>query len=149
MQLLALAVYNRDGDVRIVPFTPGRLNVITGQSRSGKSALLDIFEYCMGRDRIMMPIGPITATVTWYAALLQIGGSRAFVARPAPREKRASTQQAMVEFGADLEILPLERLAVNSDTDALRAQLGARIGIMENLHQPEPGSLRLPLEAHL
>lgn len=142
-------MYNRNGDVRVVPFTPGRLNVITGQSRTGKSALLDIFEYCMGRDRIMMPVGPITMTVTWYAALMQLDDSMAFVARPAPRANRATTQQAMVEFAADLEILPHERLVVNSNTDALRAQLGARIGIEENLHQPEPGSLRLPLEAHL
>jgi hypothetical protein len=149
VQLLAIAVYNRNGDVREVRFEPGRLNIVTGESGSGKSALLDIFEYCMGRDRVMMPIGPITATVVWYAALLQVGDSRAFVARPAPRENRATTQQAMLEFGADLEILPFDRLGINSDTNALRGQLGARIGIEENLHEPPPGALRRPLAAHL
>lgn len=149
MQLLALAVYNGRGDVRVINFNAGRLNIITGQSRSGKSALLDMFEYCMGRDTIMMPIGPITATVTWYAALLQLSGGRAFVARPAPQPGRTSSQQAMLEFGAALDVLPADRLLINTDTTSLRIELGRRIGIEENLHEPEPGSLRLPLEANL
>ena len=150
MQLLALAVYNANGQRRDVSFTPGQLNIVTGASATGKSALLDMVEYCLGRDTIMMPVGPITATVVWYAALfLLTDGGRAFVARPAPRAGRASTQRAMLEFGAELELLPFDSLVANIDTDALREQLGRRIGIGENLHQPPEGSLRLPLEAHL
>src|SRR5579875_993855 len=107
MQLISLAVYNRDGARRDVEFNPGRLNIVTGESKTGKSALLDMVEYCLGRDTIMMPVGPITSTVVWYAALFQLSdGARAFVARPAPREGAASTQQAMLEFGSDLELLP-------------------------------------------
>ena len=70
MQLLSLAVYNASGQRRDIRFIPGQLNVVTGTSATGKSALLDMVEYCLGRDPIMMPVGPITATVTWYAALL-------------------------------------------------------------------------------
>ena len=150
MQLLSLAVYNAAGQRRDVAFLSGRLNVVTGTSATGKSALLDMVEYCLGRDTIMMPVGPITATVTWYAALLQLpDGGRAFVARPAPTPGRASTQRAMLEFGAELELLPFGSLAANIDTNALREQLGRRIGIEENLHEPPEGSLRSALEAHL
>ncbi|HET7489624.1 MAG TPA: DUF3732 domain-containing protein [Acidimicrobiales bacterium] len=150
MQLLSLAVYNREGARRDVPFEPGRLNIVTGESKTGKSALLDMVEYCLGRDTIMMPVGPITSTVVWYAALFLLpGGGRVFLARPAPREGSASTQQAMLEFGADLELLPFQRLVVNSDTRALREQLGRQIGIEENLTDPGEFSLRSPLEANL
>lgn len=150
MQLLSLVVYSNSGDRREVRFIPGRLNIVTGESATGKSALLDMVEYCLGRDTIMMPVGPITATVVWYAALLALpGGGRAFVARPAPRAGRASTQQAMLEFGAELEVLDFANLAVNTDTDALREQLGRRVGIEENLSEPGEFALRSPLEAHL
>ena len=44
MQLLSLAVYNRDGARRDVEFNPGRLNIVTGESKTGKSALLDMVE---------------------------------------------------------------------------------------------------------
>jgi hypothetical protein len=56
----------------------------------------------------------------------------------------------MLEFGGtDLEPLPFHRLEVNTDSGALRDELGRRIGIEENLAEPALGSLRQPLEANL
>lgn len=102
MQLLYLAVYNAAGQRRDVRFVPGQLNIVTGVSATGKSALLEMVEYCLGRDTVMMPVGPITATVTWYAALFLLpDGGRAFVARPAPQQGRASTQRAVGLIPAD------------------------------------------------
>jgi hypothetical protein len=151
MQLREVALYNARGDVRLVPFRLGALNVVTGESQTGKSALLTIIEYCLGRDHLLVPIGPITDTVVWYGALWDLGGNaRAFVARPAPADGKASTQQAMLEFGGpELEPLPFDRLEVNTDSTSLREQLGRRIGIEENLQLPAAGSLRQPLEANL
>lgn len=151
MQLRAVALYNARGEVRLVPFRLGALNVVTGESQTGKSALLTIIEYCLGRDHLLVPIGPITDTVVWYGALWDLGGNaRAFVARPAPADGKASTQQAMLEFGGpELEPRPFDRLEVNTDSTSLREQLGRRIGIEENLHLPAAGSLRQPLEANL
>lgn len=91
-----------DGARRDVEFAPGQLNIVTGESQTGKSALLTIVEYCLGRDSMRVPAGPISDTVSWYGALWQISpGARAFVGRPAPAPGRASTQQAMLEFGDD------------------------------------------------
>ena len=151
MQLLALTLYNRDGRTRTVEFRTGQLNVVTGESKTGKSALLTIVEYCLGRDTMLVPAGPIADTVGWYGALWDLGDSaRAFTARPAPDPGRVSTQRAMLEFGGgDLTPLPLDRLAANADTDSLREQLGRRIGIEENLRERPSGSLQQPLEANL
>lgn len=149
MQLLAIILYSRSGARQILDFTPGALNVVTGESKTGKSALLDIVEYCLGRDTLQMPVGPITSTVSWYAALFELDSGRAFVARPAPKAGKASTQQAMLAFGAELEPLDYEELEVNSDSDSVREQLGRRIGIEENLHEPPRGSARNAVEAHI
>lgn len=149
MQLLAIILYNAEGDRRIVEFRPGALNVVTGVSATGKSALLDIVEFCLGRSTITMPVGPITQTVAWYAVLLQLPGGRAFVARPAAQPGAASSQRAMLEIGAELEALPFEDLEINADADTVRDQLGRAIGIGENASEPEAQSLRQPLEANL
>ena len=133
----------------MVGFKPGALNIVTGAPATGKSALLDIVEYCLGRSAITMPIGPITQTVSWYAVLLQVAGGRAFVARPAPRPGAASNLRAMLEFGATLEPPPLDRLNVNCDASTVREQLGWAIGIGENGTEPPMYSLRQPLEANL
>jgi len=149
VQLLQIILYHRDGRTRPLDFKPGALNIVTGESQTGKSALLTIVEYCLGRSTMLVPVGPISDTVAWYGALWQMEGTRAFVARPAPRSGKASTSVAMLEFGAGLEAPPLEALSANIDTKALREQLGRRIGIVENLSEPSFGSLRAPLEANI
>ncbi|MEU7628624.1 DUF3732 domain-containing protein [Nocardia sp. NPDC049220] len=149
MQLLTIVLYNASGARRTLEFKPGSLNIVTGESKTGKSALLDIVEYCLGRDSLQMSIGPITKTVTWYAALFDLAGGRAFVARPAPRVGKSSTQLAMLRFGNDLEPLDFHELEADMDSNAIREQLGRRIGIEENLHQPPIGSARNAVEAHL
>jgi hypothetical protein len=151
MQLLSLILYGPSGERRDVAFEPGQLNIVTGESQTGKSALLTIVEYCLGRDSMRVPAGPISDTVTWYAALWQLApGARAFVGRPAPAPGRASTQQAMLEFGDD-SLSPPDAvdLVVNTDSDALRVQLGRRIGIEENMSSIGSGSSRAPLEANI
>jgi energy-coupling factor transporter ATP-binding protein EcfA2 len=151
VQLLALVLYAADGRTRRLDFAPGQLNIVTGESGTGKSALLTIVEYCLGRDTNLVPVGPISDTVEWYAALWQLddSGGRAFVARPKPPGQNASTSVAMLEFGSDLAPLPLEDLRGNIVTRQLRQQLGRRIGIEENEAQPGPWSLRQALEANI
>jgi hypothetical protein len=43
----------------------------------GKSAMLDIVEFCLGHSTVIMPIGPITQTVAWYALLVEHDGTTA------------------------------------------------------------------------
>jgi hypothetical protein len=153
MQLLALALYSRDGRRREVKFEPGKLNIVTGESKTGKSALLTITEYCLGRDKFLVPAGPIATAVSWYAALWQLtddpAGPRAFTARPTPPTGQKETTRAMLAFGGpELELLTRDALVENTDTDTLRRQLGRRIGIEENVIQSRgPGMNQDPFEA--
>ena len=149
LQILQIVLYSKGGNRRTIDLQPGALNIITGESASGKSAILDIFEYCMGRSTLAMPVGPITRTVAWYGLLLQIPDGRAFVGRPAPSHGRASNQQAMLAIGAELNAPSFDELAVNADTDSLRRQLGTRIGIDENIHETPAQATRPDLVANL
>ena len=63
MQLRSITLYNHDGRTRTVGFRTGQLNIVTGESRTGKGALLTIADYCLGRDSMQVPAGPITDTV--------------------------------------------------------------------------------------
>ena len=155
MQLLALALYSRDGRRRDVEFEPGKLNIVTGESKTGKSALLTITEYCLGRSQYLVPAGPIATAVSWYAALWQLGddpdGDRAMVARPAPPKGQKSSQRAMLTFGgSELGLPDFADLRENSDAASMRRILGRRIGIDENVVESRgPGMNQTPFEAHL
>jgi hypothetical protein len=146
VQLLNITLYNHDGRERSVKFKPGSLNIVTGESRTGKSALLTIVDYCLGRDGAKVPAGPITDTVAWFGTLWQLGpGSRAFLARPAMKASASSNSRAMLEFGGDdLDGFQLRDLEVNTDSDALRTQVGLRIGLPEVRFEPSQYSTRSP-----
>jgi len=45
MQLDKLVLFNRDGETRQITFNAGALNVITGDSRTGKSSLINIVRF--------------------------------------------------------------------------------------------------------
>jgi hypothetical protein len=133
MQIEAIVIYNHGGERRDVSFRTGELNVVTGTNRTGKSTLLDIAEFCLGRSTITMPAGQATAAIGWYGLLVSLpGGGKAFVGRPAPRAGAASSQRAMLEFGADLGLPDHGDLRVNAEAHEVREQLGRRIGIDEN-----------------
>jgi hypothetical protein len=149
MQIRAIALYSHTGKRRIIDLEPGRLNVVTGVSKTGKSALLDIVEFCLGRDTLVMPVGPITKTVAWYGALLEHGATRVFIGRPTPETGVASTQRAMLEIGAELEVPEFGQLGVNADTKSLRDQVGRLIGIDENAGEPATPWAQSGLEANL
>lgn len=129
MQLLKIRIYNHVGEIRDVGFRPGELNIITGQSSTGKSALLTIVDYCLGRDEATVPRTAMFSSIAWYAVMWQFNdGSRVVVGRRALRAK--SNSRAMLQFGGpDLKMPPFDKLQENVDSDALRVQIGARIGL--------------------
>ena len=86
LQILALAIYNRDGERREIRFRPGKVNIITGASKTGKSALIHIVDYCLGRNKYTIPAGVIRETVVWYVLHIRLPNSEAIVGRPAPWE---------------------------------------------------------------
>lgn len=147
MQLRAIILYNASGEKRVLDFRLGELNIVTGTSQTGKSALLDIVDFCLGRDEVTLPVGREFRAVAWYAALFQLPDVRAFVARKAPLPGRRSVTNAMLELGADLEPLEFADLRINAESAQVREQLGRRIGIGDARVEPVLGAN--PLAIHL
>ena len=152
MQLLKVALYHHDGRIREITFRPGRLNIITGRSKTGKTALLDIVDYCLGRDEPSVPAGIIDLTVAWFGTLWQLndGDGRVFLGRPQVPEKASSTNRAMMRFGgAELGLPAPEELAANVDSKSMRVQVGERIGLQDVRLDGGDTSLRGPFAVTL
>lgn len=148
MQIRSIILYNRSGATREVSFKPGTVNIITGRSLTGKSAIIDIIDYCMGRSTFNIPEGVIRDTVAWYAVVFRFGDStEVLVAKPAPKENASSQSQAYYEVGTSLTTPPFSKLIPNTNDDAVIADLSKRVGILPNLHIPPAGQTRNDLEA--
>lgn len=57
------------------------LNIVTGRSSTGKSALIEIFDYCMGADVDTIPKGVITDKAKVYFILIVINSNQWVIGR--------------------------------------------------------------------
>lgn len=69
-----IGVIDKEGQVHAVDFFPG-VNVVTGKSSTGKSALIEIFDYCFGSSQFTVPEGVITQRAAIYYVVISIQNS--------------------------------------------------------------------------
>ncbi|WP_417218741.1 DUF3732 domain-containing protein [Arthrobacter sp.] len=134
MRIKSIHIYSHDGRRRDLSFSAG-LNVITGRSSTGKSALSEIIEYCMGVSDFKVPEGVIRDKVSWFAVVYRFEGEEVLIAKPAPSRGAQSAGAAMIRRGMDMTIPSFDGLEVNSDDTAVRALLSKLLGIPENRTQ--------------
>lgn len=147
LQIRAIAIYSHDGERRDVRFNLGALNIVTGASKTGKSALLDIVDYCWGRSECTVAEGEIRRGVSWFAVLFDNNGEGILVARRNPGPAGKASDEIYFERNAEDFPATSDALVKNSTADGLRQRLSAILGVAENLYIPEPSSTRRPLDA--
>jgi hypothetical protein len=145
MQLDKLVLFNRVGDTRSIALNAGALNVITGDSRTGKSSLINIVRFLLGGSSPNVPFGPIQQTVAWYALHGHVGDTAFFVSRAAPPGDHESND-AMLVVG-EIPTPSMGDLEHNTSRGALRDYLGGLLGLEDNLNQPAIGQTRHALSA--
>jgi len=75
-----IGVIDKQGNKHPVNFKKG-LNVVTGKSSTGKSALIEIFDYCFGSSENTIPKGVITASAAIYYVALSANEQDMVIAR--------------------------------------------------------------------
>src|SRR4051812_28680041 len=120
MQILEVVLYNRQGEIRRLGLKPGRLNVITGVSGTGKSAVLEIVHFCLGDDEdFRVPTGVISDLVAWYAIRVRLGGTEVFIARPSPRLDDYAKNAVAVTIGEGTPVPALDDLEPTTNVETL------------------------------
>lgn len=132
MKIKSVHIYSHDGQRRDLEFNTAGLNVITGRSSTGKSALSEIIEYCMGRSTCNVPEGIIRDRVAWFAVLYEFSQEQVLVAKPTPSEGSSSSRIAMLRRGPRLIAPTFDELEVNTDDEGVGALLSRLLGIPEN-----------------
>lgn len=145
MQLDKLVLFNAEGDTRPISFTPGELNIITGDSRTGKSSLINIVRFLLGSGKPNVPFGPIQDTVAWYGLHAHVNDTSFFVARKAPQPGHESNDVMLVVGNIDTPAL--DALEHNTSRSALREYLGGVLGVEDNRNEPRLGQTRRALTA--
>lgn len=149
MQIREIVLYGYNGKVRHLPFSLGKVNIITGRSKSGKSVVGDIIDYCLGGESCNIADGVVRDNVAWYGLLLQFDKERVFVARKNPDKGQQTTGFCYIEVGEKIEVPDKNDFVSNANVAGIEEVLTRRIGISENLNIPPEGQSRLPLAANI
>lgn len=147
VQILDIVLYSHDGQQRALSLEPGRVNIITGASKTGKSALIDIIDYCFGSGECRVPHGPIRHCVAWFGIRLQLKSGQAFVARRCPPPTRISNEDFFIATGATIKLPSAGELRQTTNTKGAIALLTSWTGIRDNLHETPAGQKRQSLSA--
>lgn len=148
-QISDIVLYGPSDEPRVLPLRLGELNIMTGSSKTGKSSLISIVDYCLGASECEVAYGAIRSTVEWYALRLILETKQIFIARKAPEEGRQSSSAVYFDMASEVEIPPKNALLPTTNISAAIDLLSRVAGIADNVHEPLPGQTRHPLVANV
>ena len=86
----AIVLFSLSGERRRITFGRNGVYVITGGSGTGKTAILEIIDYCFLASKHKISDSVINENVSWYGLELFVEGKEFFMARQAPNGNRVS-----------------------------------------------------------
>lgn len=148
MQILAIVLYGKNWKKRVLHLKNSAVNIITGKSKTGKSVIGDIIDYCFGGVSCNIAEGFVRERVAWYGLHLIHNDEYLFVARENPPREQASTNNCCYLIG-EKEIPDDLSRASPIDNEGLEKLLSIKLGISENHFAPPPDQSRPPLTANI
>ena len=83
-------------DPREIEFKPNCVNVLSGDSRTGKSAVVAIIDYCLGSHDCSVPGGKVRENASWFGIVISTADGRHLLARRNPDAERKETSKISV-----------------------------------------------------
>lgn len=81
---------NSSFSCRRVQFCPNSVNILTGASRTGKSAIIPIIDYCLGAKYCTIPVGTIRDTCSWFGILVDLEDEQLLLCRKEPGHHKST-----------------------------------------------------------
>src|SRR6266496_365971 len=112
---------------RRVKFDLGKANNITGESRTGKSAIIPIIDYCLGADKCTIPVNTIRDACEWFGIVIQTDFGQKLLARREPGNKASTSEMFVLE--SEVIQLPEKIGERNATSDVVRGMLDELAGL--------------------
>lgn len=97
--IIKIVLWLKNGRVREIEFKPNKINIITGGSHTGKSAILEIIDYCFFSSKSRISESMINENVSWYGLNFLINDKSYTIARKSLIEGKVSDEYYFSSFG--------------------------------------------------
>jgi len=117
--------------VHAVTFQQG-VNVVTGKSSTGKSALIEIFDYCFGSSEFTVPEGEITKHAVMYFVVINVKDTNLVLARRASKSTAFFREEFDESIASRAEAFSLAYFDEDSfvPIEDFKKQVGRRFGLI-------------------
>lgn len=127
-QILKLILWSKAGhEPREVEFEPGMVNVISGASKTGKSAVIPIIDYCLASGKCSIPVGTIREACSWFGIVIETMEGQKLLARREPGDARQTGDMFILE-GEVVEV-PSKAPEKNTTADQVKKMLDRLAGL--------------------
>lgn len=106
---------------RRLRFDLGKVNVISGASRTGKSAVIPIIDYCLGSSTCSIPVNTIRKHCEWFGVIVATAQGDKLLARREPGAQRNTDDMFLMEADS-IDDVP-HRIVKNTNADAVKRLL--------------------------
>lgn len=108
---------NTEHSPRCLSFDSEAVNIITGASRTGKSALIPIIDYCLGSDKCTIPVDIIRDACSWFGVLFDMENEQMLLCRREPGNKGSTDDMFLLR---DKEISIPEHIEKNANVTSIK-----------------------------
>ncbi|MFC5520832.1 DUF3732 domain-containing protein [Polaromonas jejuensis] len=128
-QIRAIVLWPRNPEFkpRRLLFDLGKVNVISGASRTGKSAVIPIIDYCLGSSTCSIPVNTIRKYCEWFGVVVATDQGDKLLARREPGAQRSTDDMFLMEADRITEV-PL-RIVKNTNADTVKRLLDDLAGL--------------------
>lgn len=102
---------------RRVQFLPNKINIITGASRTGKSAIIPIIDYCLGATKCTIPVDTIRNACSWFGVLFSLDDEEILLCRREPGNQVATGDMYILR---DKEITIPDKIETNTTVNEVK-----------------------------
>lgn len=129
LQIREIVLWPRNSNLepRRLKFGLGKVNVISGASRTGKSAVIPIIDYCLGAGTCSIPVKTIRKYCEWFGVVVATAQGDKLLARREPGAQRSTDDMYMLEAERIIDIP--RRIVKNTNADAVKRLLDELAGL--------------------
>lgn len=120
---------NKSKQYKRLSFELSKVNIITGSSKTGKSAIIPIIDYCLGSGKCSIPVNTIRDACEWFGIIIQTSMGQKLFARREPGQQRASDNMYILE-GEKIEV-PETIENKNSSREDVKRLLDEFVGLTD------------------
>ena len=141
LQVKKIVLWPRNSDLapRVLPFEVGTVNVISGLSKTGKSAIIPIIDYCLGSEKCSIPVKTIRDACSWFGVVFDTAQGELLLARREPGQLKATGDMFVAQ--AVTVTIPERIDKPNANVEGVKRTLDELAGLTQLDFDPEHSGL--------